>query len=372
MASTTLWGQRKALGRRYSIDPAVELEKKRLEEEYSLMMPRAQLAEQKRQADINRQMQEDASKKSGMSGLVGSAGNLASTYMISKALTPASTVPTMATEVTSATPALTPASSFTMGGANASELAFGGTEAGILATPTTTPLATTGASGLTTGALTETAGTIAGEGGSLMSSAAALPMSAYVAPIGGGVVGGMLGKSGTGKDIGKALMFGQGGDKENAAVAGSVAGSVLGGVAGGIAAGASLTSWSGPGAIVGAVVGGIVGGVSALVDSHICTATHKIVGMSKEEIEKMKSLKEYALEKHFGWINSYMNNAPELILEITAQENNLVDFYKGIRTILIEPISKEEDMEKCFHIYLAVTKLLFKAYMPEFNFIEEN
>ncbi len=346
MAYYTEYGQRKSLGMRYQQDPAYLLDKQRLEQEYALMPQRAALAENKRQADIQRQAQEDAAKRSGMSGLIGTAGNLAGTYMVSKAMAPAAANAT---------------------GMGIAPIAGGGSTIA----PTTTgagasvlPLSETGTMGATAAGSTPIA-----TGGLGLST---LPASAYVAPVGAGVIGGMLGKSGTGQDIGKILMFGQGGNKENAAVSGSVAGSALGAVAGGIAAGASLTSWSGPGAIVGAVIGGIVGGVSALVDSHICTATHKIVGMSEEEIEKMKSLKEYALEKHFGWINSYMNNAPELILEITAQENNLVDFYKGIRTILIEPIFKETDIEKCFQIYLTVTKLLFKAYMPDFNFQEEN
>ena len=38
--------------------------------------------------------------------------------------------------------------------------------------------------------------------------------------VGAGVLAGQLGKSGTGQDIGKALMFNHGGEKENAAVAG--------------------------------------------------------------------------------------------------------------------------------------------------------
>ena len=144
-----------------------------------------------------------------------------------------------------------------------------------------------------------------------------------------------------------------------------------GGALGGALAGAAATSWSGPGAIVGAVVGGVVGATSSLIDSHICTATNKVVGMSEEEIAKMQSLKEYAIENHAGWWNSYFKYGPQLISAITEKENNLSEFYQMIRLVLIEPVSHETDMERCFQIYLGITKMLFMAYMPEFKFGEE-
>jgi len=367
MASQVAWGQRKALGRRYSQDPALLMEQQRLDNEYNLMIPRAQLAENKRQADLNRQANEDAVKRSGTSGLVSSVGNLASTYMISKAMAPAAT-PAAITATNTAVPALAPASSYTMGG-SVEGLSQGlgaatGTGQGAGIVPA---LAETGA--------TSTGSAITSTGSAIAPATEGIGMTGLATPalygVGAGFAGGMAGKTALGKSAGKLLMFGQGGEKENAAVAGNVVGSGLGAIAGGISIGAAGMSWSGPGALVGAVVGGIVGAVSALVDSHICTATHKVVGMSKEEIGRMEILKEYAIQNHSGWWNSYFKNAPELILEITAQENDLGAFYKGIRTILIEPISKENDMEKCFQIYLAVTKLLFKAYMPDFSFQEE-
>jgi hypothetical protein len=184
--------------------------------------------------------------------------------------------------------------------------------------------------------------------------------------VGAGLVAGQLGKSGTGQDIGRALMFNHGGEKENAAVAGGV-----GGALGGALAGAAATSWSGPGAIVGAVVGGVVGAASSLIDSHICTATNKVVGMSKDEITKMELLKEYAIENHSGWWNSYFKHGPQLILSITDIEDDWESFFTMIHLVLIEPISHEKDMEKCFQIYLSITQLLFMAYMPEFKFGEE-
>jgi len=371
----TEYKTRKALGMRYSTDPALLLDQQRMEQEYGLMMPRAALAEQKRQADIQRQAQEDANKRSGMSGLVSTAGNLASTYGMMKMMSSGTPAVAPVTGISGAAPTVAPASNFTMGGANASSIYDVGSPitGGGSTIPTTTANLSTSAGTTANGVVPATMATTETETAATTGMGlSSLPVSAYVAPIGAGITGGQLGKSGTGKDIGKILMFGHGGEKENAAVAGSVAGSIGGAVAGGIAAGSSLTSWSGPGAIVGAVIGGIVGGVSALVDSHICTATHKTVGMSKDEIAKMELLKQYAIENHLGWWNSYWTHGTELVLEITSKENNIIDFYKDIRNILIEPIYKEQDIEKCFQIYLSVTKLLFKAYMPEFKFKEEN
>jgi hypothetical protein len=60
-----------------------------------------------------------------------------------------------------------------------------------------------------------------------------------------------------------------------------------------------------------------------------------------------------------------------LISAITEKENNLSEFYQMIRLVLIEPVSHETDIERCFQIYLGITKMLFMAYMPEFKFGEE-
>jgi len=58
------------------------------------------------------------------------------------------------------------------------------------------------------------------------------------------------------------------------------------------------------------------------------------------------------------------------VKEIAEAETDIEAFYMRIREILIEPIYKEEDLEKCFDIYLNVVKELFKTYMPEFEFKE--
>ncbi len=78
MSSYTTWGQRKALGKRYAIDPAYQAEMERLEKEYALIPGREaralnekqfneNLAWQKSEAEKNR----EAAEKSGMMGTIG-------------------------------------------------------------------------------------------------------------------------------------------------------------------------------------------------------------------------------------------------------------------------------------------------------------
>ena len=377
MAYTSYKGRR-ALGMRYSRPPELVLDEERLAQEYAMLPSKRALAEQQRQFNIAQENQKNAQTKSGVSNLVGTAGNLGMMYYMGK--------------------------SGMFGGQSAAELAAAEAAKQAAATQTTNALATQTVPNATTAVpmsgqiatpVTQTAGTVVpategmaatgvlGDSGSLAGVTAeslegtsvtgsgvgmgATSVGGAVLPgVGAGLVAGQLGKSGTGQDIGKALMFNHGGEKENAAVAGGV-----GGALGGALAGAAATSWSGPGAIVGAVVGGVVGAASSLIDTHICTATNKVVGLSVVEAVKMKVLKEYAIENHSGWWNSYFKYGPQLISAITEKENNLSEFYQMIRLVLIEPVSHETDIERCFQIYLGITKMLFMAYMPEFKFGEE-
>jgi hypothetical protein len=95
----TSWGTRKALGRRYSSDPALELEQQRLQQEYSLIPARearalqatqyAQgLAETQRQSAVNYRLQKDqiaAQEKASMGGTIGNVVQaIPMTYMLGK------------------------------------------------------------------------------------------------------------------------------------------------------------------------------------------------------------------------------------------------------------------------------------------------
>lgn len=361
----TSYNQRKALGQRYSVDPALLLDQQRMELEYSLMPQRAALAEQRRQFNATKEMQEKANKQQGFSSMVGTAGNLGMLYYLGKGSGLLGSTP--AATGMGITPAL--GSTEAIGAAIGAETGTGALGMGSTVTPTL-------ANGYNASAATYGAA----EGMGLIESGAGLTntttastaasgsaLGSVVAPVGLGLVAGQIGKSGVGKDMGKAMSLGLlGGEKEQAVMAGGGLGAGAGALAG-----ASYGSVLGlPGAAVGAVVGGIVGTVSSLVDSWICTACHRHVGLTKEEIGKMQSLKEYCEKNHRGWIDSYIVNAPTLVKEIAEAETDIEAFYMRIREILIEPIYKEEDLEKCFDIYLNVVKELFKTYMPEFEFKE--
>lgn len=376
----TSYNNRRALGMRYSRPPELVLDEERLAQEYSMLPSKRALAEQQRQFNLAQEQQKDAQKKAGVSNLVGTAGNLGMMYYMGKSGMFGNTTAVAPQVVNTAAPAAAQQTTQLLGQQtvqNAStavpmtygtQIATPVTQTAGTVVPATEGMAATGVlgdsgslAGVTAESLEGTSVTGSGVGmGATSVGGAVLP------GVGAGLVAGQLGKSGTGQDIGKALMFNHGGEKENAAVAGGV-----GGALGGALAGAAATSWSGPGAIVGAVVGGVVGAASSLIDTHICTATNKVVGLSVVEAVKMKVLKEYAIENHSGWWNSYFKYGPQLISAITEKENNLSEFYQMIRLVLIEPVSHETDIERCFQIYLGITKMLFMAYMPEFKFGEE-
>lgn len=85
----TSWGQRRALGRRYSQDPALAMELERLEKEYALipsrearLLERERLSQQQSQYDQNRQ---DAK----LSGITGTVANVGTTAAMMRAMTKA-------------------------------------------------------------------------------------------------------------------------------------------------------------------------------------------------------------------------------------------------------------------------------------------
>ncbi len=353
----TEYNQRRALGTRYGIDPYYLLDKQRLEQEYSLVPTRERLAEEKRQFDENKQIQQKALDRQGMSSMIGTVGNLGATYLLTKGTSGigAGMSGLFGGAAGAATPSYLGAAA-TGSGSVANSIGMG---MGSTVMPSAPSVASAGGLSTTiTPALTES-GTIAGSATPVMGMA-----TPALAGVGGGLAAGAISKTQIGKDIGKVLLFGQGGDKEQALMQGMTGGAGMGAIGGFIVGGPI-------GAAVGAVVGGLVGGASSLIDSWICTATNENAFMTKEEKEKMNLLKIHAIQNHFGWWNSYLKHGVELTRVISEKEKNLPEFYGSIRLILIEPVYKEENIEKCFQIYLAITKMLFKAYMPEYEFKEE-
>ena len=94
----TSFSTRKALGKRYGIDPAIMLEMERLNQQYQLApgreargMQQAQFAQtmafNQEQADLNRKEREEANRQAAKSGMMGTAGNIVTTGLTLRALT---------------------------------------------------------------------------------------------------------------------------------------------------------------------------------------------------------------------------------------------------------------------------------------------
>lgn len=75
MASYSSFGTRRALGKRYSVDPALQLEAERLQQEYNLMPGREARALSAEQFAQNMEYQKNRDEQSGKSSMVGTAGN---------------------------------------------------------------------------------------------------------------------------------------------------------------------------------------------------------------------------------------------------------------------------------------------------------
>ncbi len=122
-ASYTSWGTRRALGRRYAIDPALLLENERLQQEYAAMPGREARALQAGQFDRSmtfNQEQADLNRKSSeKAGITGTVGNVATTaalgyFMKGGGATPAVTPGVTGAYSTGAT--AVPAGTFQTGG----------------------------------------------------------------------------------------------------------------------------------------------------------------------------------------------------------------------------------------------------------------
>ncbi len=259
-------GTRRIFGKRFAIDPALLLEAQRIEEQYRrapelerMAINKEQFAEtmafNKEQAELNRESAEKG-------GMVGTAGNVALTGAMIRAMTMEKGDKFFGTWGAPAT--VTTAGRTGMGLSTVSPYAPTTAPTYALA-PEITPFATKPA--LITGADLATEGATAGGAGYTGAAPMATEtgmMAPYTAVAGevalpaaaAGFVGGKLGQP-----IGETI--GMGGKKERGAAGGALAGA---------AAGAAMTSWSGPGAIVGAAVGGVVGYASNKV---ICTELYR-------------------------------------------------------------------------------------------------
>ena len=254
---------RKALGRRYGVDPALLLESERLQAEYSLAPGREARGMQASQFAQGLELQREGMKGAERGGMVGTVGNLATTAGVLRAMTlqkgepffgglfgGASGAGAYSTGATQVAPG-----AFTVGGA-APFVSQTGT---FVVNPA---LMGEGAAGITAGAAPAGAAVApaAGAGATPAAGVAAtegISLAGYRLPASAGLLGGLIGAK-LGQPIGEAL--GVGGKAERAIVGGA-----LGGAGAGALAGMAMGSVGGPvGAVVGAGVGAVVGFVSKI------------------------------------------------------------------------------------------------------------
>lgn len=313
MASTyTSWGQRRALGRRYATDPAYLLELERLNQEYSLIPSREaralqargmdiqqgqfaqNLAYNREQAELNRMDAEEARKQQATAGMIGTAGNLATTAGILRAATMTkgepffgnlfgakeaatgigSTAPSTVTAgAATVTPAAVDAAASGLGaaGAGAGAGAVEGMAAGeIAAMNAGIPTTATGGTGATAGM---------GMAGAGMSAYLGPAAAAYAAP----KLLDAVYKEGTRK-LGQNLLFGGGGETEQKMVGGAAAGAATGAAIGSIVPG------------VGTVIGGIIGGVIGLASGKGCIIVTACTSADSEEVDIAREYRDRFLD----------------------------------------------------------------------------
>ncbi len=331
-AAGTSFNQRKSLGRRYAVDPALQLEYDRLNQEYSLVPGREARALNESQFARGLDVQESANKQAGISGMIGAAGNIATTGMMLNAfrgkppwgdtinnwMTPS---PTIAPATVDAVAGLGGGSASANAAATATQVGAAGGEGGPAV-----------AAGMTPGGMAATGAQAAGAG--YLGYKAGEELGRY-SPVGGEKE----------KNIGSYAGSG--------AAAGAVIGSAVPGVGTAIGAG------------VGAVVGTVVG---IAKNTWICTATNKHVGTSKEQKASLKKLRRYAKENHPGWLEFYNLNGPALIKAIENEESDLLLFYGNVKRSLVIPCVRhidKGDLGLAFILYRDKTAALFNKYMPD-------
>ncbi len=255
----TMWGQRKALGRRYSWDPALQMEQERLEREYNLIPGREARGMQAYQFGETLGMQKEANKQAAVSGMVGTGGNLAMSGIMLNAYRGK---PLLGDWGAKTTPGVVPTTQTTAGGGMATE------NQAAMATfrrdyPSAGLYETAPAGGI--GATSTAVPTVAGEGitaggGTTTPVAGGMGVMGYVAPAAAGYVAAKEGPDWGSEEVGKVMATGVGlrGNKKVGEVgAASIRGAGAGAVTGTMIA-------PGVGTIVGTIVGAIAGGLTEL------------------------------------------------------------------------------------------------------------
>jgi hypothetical protein len=287
----TSFGTRKALGRRYSQDPALLLEAERLQQEYGLMPGREARALQA-QGLAQQQSQFDTQQANAKTaGMVGTASNLAQTGVIVRGMTmkpgdkfwgnwgsPATTeVPTGVMQGTTPYQGITSANnpSFWTGPSSTTQGAgYAGNASGMAGTtpmtgggvPAVNPaLVDSTNQGIGAAGASTAAGAAYGSQGGIGTGIGAMEsgigaMGSYLGPVAAGYSGPKMleqAMPGANENLGHNLSLGL--------LKGEKDASTLGRTASGAAAGAAIGSmFGGVGAGPGAVVGGVVGFLSSV------------------------------------------------------------------------------------------------------------
>jgi hypothetical protein len=338
----TSYRQRRALGKRYGTDPALELEKERLRQEYAMVPARERLAFAREESAANRRFQEDQLSAQETAGMIGTAGNVLGTAGYLRAITMPEGAPFFGETIsglfgggTAATSGMTAGGTTLAGAAPTVGLTTGAVEGAVAPAVIDTAAGTAGATAGTAG--------VAGTAGAML------------APAGAGMVGGMIGEK-VGQKAGEWL--GIGGEKER---------SMVGGALGGAAAGAAIGSvipvvGTAGGAAIGSIVG-LVGG-----STWICTEIDKHIPLKPDELDALKQLRKYARENHKGWLDAYLNEGQGLVKEMNKKHG--AEFYAELKKTLVDSIAEkiaDGDKEGAFNIYLDKTVSLMSEYGIEFK-----
>lgn len=368
------WRQRKTLGLYPSgDDPELALAERELSERYKTNLALSGIKEQRRQFDKNVEMQERNANKQGVASAVGTLGNLGGLYLMSQWMKPG------------ATPALANAGS----GIGSMNLSGGGTgfvnmPGGTALAPSVTAPAASGATapatatvGTTAAGATAPAGLSSASLSSLSglsgwtSALGSLPGYVYAAPIAMGTIGGMVGKTRAGEQVGHVLTLGSGGQKEK-----QMASSVSFGLTHGAGAGATIGGvYGGPvGAVVGGVVGAVLGGASAAVtrlvdDSYLCSKIDTIEKIEQQKANNLNALRDYAIRHNRAIWKAYRINGPRIVAAIDEAEPEA--FWTDLKAKLIDRVTSV-GVEEGFEIYLSIVKELSLKYLgEEFKAVEE-
>ncbi len=174
--------------------------------------------------------------------------------------------------------------------------------------------------GMLTGSTEAGAAAGAGETGAVVPGAAAYALPALA----GYVLGGKIGKSGTGKDIGEKILLGRGGEREHAAVTGAV----VGGLAG-WGAEAAMVALGLPGVGLPVAIG--LGGLSGAVSGG-CIIVTACTGRESPEVQIAREYRDKYLDHDA--LKGYYMIADRMVPQMEQDEK----YREFVKKTLVDPL----------------------------------